>query len=166
MLDEMKLAEMMKPVPYFSGLSQTDLLEILRAGAVKKYQNSDTLFWEGDPCSGLFVLLEGEIHLYKHGPEGQENIMGVIQPISMFNEVAVLDGGENPATARVFSSSIVWQADKESFDFLLHTYSEIPLALLPILARRNRRLVSQYEDMCFLPVRARTAKLLLELSST
>jgi len=164
MFDEIKLAEMMKPVPHFSGLSQSDLFAILRAGTVKSYRSGDTLFWEGEPCSGLFVLLNGEVHLYKHGPEGQEHIMGVIQPITMFNEVAVLDGGENPATARAFINCFVWQAEKAQFEVLIKTYSEMALALLPILARRNRRLVSQYEDMCFLPVRARTAKLLLELS--
>ena len=164
MFDEQKLAEMMQPVPHFAGLSQSDLFAILHAGTVRSFQGNTALFWEGEPCSGLFVILEGEVHLYKHGPEGQENIMEVIQPVTMFNEVAVLDGGENPATARAFSKSVVWQAEKEQFDVLLHTYSQIALALLPILARRNRRLVSQYEDMCFLPVRARTAKLLLELS--
>lgn len=164
MLDENTLAEMMKPVPHFAELAHSDLIAILRAGKVKLYPSERTLFWEGDPCSGIFVLLQGEIHLYKHGPEGQQNIMGVIEPITMFNEVAVLDGGENPATALAFTDCMVWQSEKDSFQALMHTYPQIALGLLPILAKRNRRLVSQFEDMCFLPVRGRTAKLLLELS--
>jgi hypothetical protein len=41
----------------------------------------------------------------------------------------------------------------------------VTYGLLPILARRNRWLMSQYEDLCFLTVRARTAKLLLEFSN-
>ncbi len=164
MLNENKLADMMKSVPHFAGLAHSDLIAILRSGTVKTYHNGDTIFWEGDPCAGLFVLLEGEVHLYKHGPGGQENILGVIQPVTMFNEVAVLDGGDNPATSRAFTEVVVWQAKKESVDSILQTYPQITIALIPILARRNRFLVSQYEDMCFLPVRARTAKLLLELS--
>lgn len=166
MLDEARLAEMMAPVPHFAGLDLPNLISILRAGNLKKYLSSQTLFWEGAPCSGLFVLLEGEVHLYKHGPESQENIMGVVSPITMFNEVAVLDGGENPASARAFTDCLVWQVDKESFQGLIHSFPQVGFALLPILAKRNRQLVAQFEDMCFLPVRGRTAKLLLELSGS
>jgi CRP-like cAMP-binding protein len=37
--------------------------------------------------------------------------------------------------------------------------------LLNVLAKRNRRLISKYEDLIARPVKARTAKLLLDLSS-
>ena len=40
----------------------------------------------------------------------------------------------------------------------------IGLGLLRVLANRNRRLVSQFEDLSFRSVLARSAKLLLELS--
>lgn len=164
MFNEAQLAQMMKPVPHFAGLEEADLVAIIRSGSLLDYASEDTFFWESDPCAGLFVLLRGQVHLYKHGPEGQENIMGVIEPISMFNEVAVLDGGDNPATARAFTSCTVWRAAREDFQTLMEDYPQIARGLLPILARRNRWLISQYEDMCFLPVRARTAKLLLALS--
>ena len=164
MFNEAQLAQMMKPVPHFASLREADLVAIIRSGSLLNYESEDTLFWESDPCAGLFVLLHGQVHLYKHGPEGQENIMGVIEPITMFNEVAVLDGGENPATARAFTSCTVWKAEREDFQTLMEEYPQIARGLLPILARRNRWLISQYEDMCFLPVRARTAKLLHALS--
>ena len=50
-------------------------------------------------CAGMFVLLAGQVHLRKLGPQGQESILAVIEPVIMFNEVAVLDGGPNLTTA-------------------------------------------------------------------
>ena len=44
-------------------------------------------------------------------------------------------------------------------------YPILGTSLLNVLANRNRRLISKYEDLISRPVKARTAKLLLDLSS-
>jgi CRP/FNR family transcriptional regulator len=155
---------MMQKVPHFKDLSITDLLAIIRAGRLRAVKEGDILFWEGEPCEGLYVLLHGEIQLYKNGPGGQEAIMAVIRPITMVNEVAVLDHGDNPATVKVSACGIVWYVASAEFHGLMRSYPQIAFGLLPILASRNRMLVSLYEDLSFLPVRSRAAKLILGLS--
>ncbi|NIP44079.1 MAG: cyclic nucleotide-binding domain-containing protein, partial [Gammaproteobacteria bacterium] len=57
------------------------------------------IFREGEDCSGLFVLLKGLVHLYKMGLQGKETIVTSVQPVIMFNEVPIIDGGPNPVTA-------------------------------------------------------------------
>jgi CRP/FNR family transcriptional regulator len=163
-LTDAELIMMMAGVPHFAGFSEAILAEILQSGDRFTAAAGKPLFWEGDPCAGLYVLLEGEIHLTKIGPDGQRNIMAVLEPVAMFNEVAVLDGGTNPATAVAFQQSQLWWCRLEKINALMVKFPQIALGLLPIMARHNRWLVEQYEDMCFLPVRARTAKLLLEIS--
>ncbi|MEN8241546.1 MAG: Crp/Fnr family transcriptional regulator [Chloroflexota bacterium] len=164
MIEPTKLAAMMKKVPHFKELAIPELIRIVKAGKLKAVNSGDTLFWEGEPCAGLYVLLQGEIQLYKNGPKGQETIMAVIQPVSMVNEVPVLDHGPNPATLRVSAKGLVWFIDCDIFQGLMRQYPQLAFGLLPILAKRNRQLVSLYEDLSFLPVRSRTAKLILELS--
>jgi CRP/FNR family transcriptional regulator len=112
----------------------------------------------------MYVLLAGQVQLHKLSPEGRDNIMAVVEPVGMFNEVAVLDGGVNPATAVISQNATFWHISRQAFHRLLEQYPQIALGLLPILAARNRWLVSKYEDLSFRTVRARTAKLLLELS--
>lgn len=156
---------MMVNVPHFKGLTLGDLISIVRAGNIVRKTNGETIFWEQQPCSGLFVLLKGQVHLYKHGPEGQEYILSVLNPVTMLNEVAVLDEGGNPATAVAQGETMLWQVSCARFRDLMQKYPQVAFGLLPILAGRNRLLLSQYEDLCFLTVRARTAKLLLEYSN-
>lgn len=158
------LIERMGRLPHFRMLSETDLEAIIQAGGTKHPQAGTTLFREGEPCAGLFVLLSGRVHLHKISPEGRDNIMAVVEPVGMFNEVPVLDGGVNPATAVVSQEATLWHISCEAFHDLLEQYPQIALGLLPILAARNRWLVAKYEDLSFRSVRARTAKLLLELS--
>lgn len=159
------LLERMKRIVHFQKLSERDLLTILQAGEFKKFSSGETIFLEDAPCYGLCVLLGGEVHLYKLGAEGQESIIAVITPVIMFNEVAVIDGLNNPVTAIAYKQSLIWRADYESFQIGLEKFPGLGLGLLPILARRNRKLIAKYADLSFRPVRERMAILLLDLSS-
>jgi len=146
-------------------LSDTDIEEIIESGITKKYNTGQYLFFEDDPCSGLFVLLSGKVHLRKIGPKGQEAIMAVIDPIIMFNEIATIDGGTNPFSAIAIQNSLVWKVSHTKFHNLLDKFPEIGISLLSVLVKRNRILISNYEDISFRSVLARTAKFLLDKSN-
>jgi len=155
----------MKNIPHFANLDIRDIAKIIQAGNIRKVEKDRVLLHEGDPCGGLFVLLKGEVCLQKVGHEGHNFILTVLEPVTMFNEVAVLDYGNNPARALTLTNCRVWHTDCSSFHRLMKTYPQIALGLLPIMAKRNRMLIAHYEDLSFLSVRERTAKLMLELSN-
>lgn len=90
--------------------------------------------------------------------------MSIIQPVIMFNEVAVLDGGPNPITALAVQDCVTWQISQADFQDLMQIFPQLGAGLLRVMARRNRLLIAHYEDLSFRTVLARTAKLLLELS--
>jgi CRP-like cAMP-binding protein len=82
----------------------------------------------------------------------------------MFNEVAVLDEGPNPVTAVAILNSLTWRLPYEEFHSLMNQYPILGTSLLRVLAKRNRELIANYEDVFSRPVQARTAKVLLDLS--
>ncbi len=96
-------------VSHFRGLAPADLEEIVLAGSIRRYHSGETIFLEDDACAGMFVLLSGEVHLFKQNPQGKQNILAVILPVIMFNEVAVLDGGSNPVSAMAAQETLVWR---------------------------------------------------------
>ena len=158
------LINSLKTVTHFRNLSLGDLSLIVTAGTVRRFSAGATIFTEGEPCAGMFVLLRGMVHLCKISLQGQINIMAVVEPVIMFNEITVLDGGTNPATAIAVKDCFVWQIGYEAFQMLLQKIPQVGLSLLRVLARRNRQMIEQYEDLSFRSVVARTAKLLLDLS--
>ncbi len=159
-----RLAESLRTVQHFKHLPIADLMTIVTAGQVRRFQAGETMFYEAQPCAGMHVLVSGLVHLYKIGPQGQENIIKVARPVTMFNEVAVLDDGPNPVCARAAQDCLVWHIGYEPFQGLLRRHPDIAIGLLKVLAARNRQLIDHYEDLSFRPVQARVAKLLLELS--
>ncbi len=158
------LVKRMSRLKHFKGLSIADIKAIVGSGHIKRVHAGAIVVLEETPCSGLFVLLSGQVYLYRLGPDGQEALIDVLKPVTMFNEVAILDGGPNPFTVIAAKESVIWNAEYETTLALSERYPQVALGFLPILAARSRVLISMVSDVCFLTVRARTAKLILDLS--
>ena len=154
----------MSNLRHFKNLSIKDLGRIVSGGRIRKVRANTMVVIEDESCAGLFVLLSGQIHLYRLGPDGQEVLLYVINPVSMFNEVSILDGGPNLLTAVAAKNSVLWTADYKTLSELSKKFPQVALGFLPVLAARHRELIDMVADVCFRSVRARTAKLLLDLS--
>ena len=164
------LAERLGHVSHFLKLPLKERLAIVLAGQMHLFSPETVIFSEGEPCAGMFVLLKGHVHICKHGQQGQESIITEIDPVIMFNEVALLDGGPNPYTAIATQNCFVWQISYEAYQNLLNRYvkdqyMEVALGLLKIMSSRYRQLLDSYADLSFLTVPNRVAKLIYELSA-
>jgi len=159
-----ELAARLSRVEHFRNLTLDEVREVIAAGTIHDYPKGAVIFTEGDPDTGLYVLLSGQVQLCKLSTDGQIAILAVFEPVIMFNEVSALDGGPAPATVVAAEPSTVWTVSPQYLETLVRAHPGIGLGLLRVLASRNRRLVSQFEDLSFRTVLARSAKLLLELS--
>jgi CRP-like cAMP-binding protein len=162
-----KYAKLLGGVWHFRQFKPTDLLRIVNSGQLKRYRSDEIIFQQTEAGAGMFVLFSGKVHLCKYSYEGQIQIISVIEPVIMFNEVTAIDGGPNPFTAIAVKDCLTWNIDYEAFEDLVKRYPDpmIGLAMLRVLAMRTRLLLDRCEDLSFRPVLARTAKLVLELSA-
>ncbi len=160
------LAARLSKIEHFKDLSLAEVAAIVRSGQIHRYQRGEVIFVENDPEKGLYVLLSGQVQLCKLSPEGQIAILAVFDPVIMFNEVAALDRGPAPATALAIQDSIIWQMEPGYLETAILKHPRIGLGMLKVMAKRNRHLVGHFEDLSFRSILARTAKLLLELSSS
>ena len=161
-------AGLLRRVWHFRHLKTSDLLRIIQSGSFRRFAADAVICEEAAPCAGMFVLLRGRVALAKLGPNGQRQILAAIDPVIMFNEIAVIDGGPNPYSALALQRCLTWNISHEGFVGLVHRYPdpEIGLGLLRVLAARTRLLINRCDDISFRPVMARTAKLLLDLSDS
>jgi len=160
------LVKVLQRVWHFRHLSADDLRRIIGAGSLRRFPKEKTIFHEAEESAGMFVLLRGRVNLIKAGVSGHEQIIATIEPVIMFNELSVIDGGPNPYTAVAARDCLTWNISHEAFVELVRHYPdpEIGLGLLRVMAARMRLLINRCEDLSHKPVVARIAKLLLELS--
>lgn len=159
-----RLVDQLKGVSYFEKLSTRELIDIVTSGSVKHFSAGELLFMENDTCAGMFVLIQGQVNLMKTGPDGQETILNIVDPVTMFNEVPVLDGGPNPVSALATKNSMLWRITCDKFRQLLTRHPQVSIGMLSVLAKRNRLMLGHYVDLSFRTIPARLAKLLLEVS--
>ena len=135
-------------------------------------QNAEQILERLDPEATVVAIDEAQffnwniaevVNALAH--RGVRVIVTEIEPVIMFNEVTVLDGGANSTTALAMQECVTWNISHANFQTLLQHYPMIGLGLLRVLAARTRNLMAQYEDLSFRSVFARTAKLLLDLSA-
>ena len=159
-------AKLLGNVWHFRHLSVKDLLTIVNSGQLKRYRADAVIFQESNPSAGMFVLFRGKVHLYRLSPSGQVQILSMIEPVTMFNEVTAIDGGPNPYAAVAVKDCLTWNISAESFEALVRRYPDpvIGLAMLRVLAERTRGLIDLCEDLSFRSVIARVAKMILDLS--
>ncbi len=164
-MDELhSLTEKLRSVRFFECLTDMDLKTIVASGQISRFRGGKIIFRENEACAGMHVLIRGQVHLCKTGPQGQVNIISIITPVIMFNEIAVLDGGLNPMTAIAVQDCKFWKISHSSFQALINQYPQLGLGLLRVMAIRYRAMLTQYEDLSFRSVLSRAAKLLLDLS--
>lgn len=166
MIDLQSLIARLGSVSFFKHLPESALKDIVFAGQIRNFSANSTIFREGEPSAGMHVLLRGQVNLCKVGLQGIEYIVYIIKPVIMFNEITVIDNQANPVTANTTVDSTTWQVSYDQYKMLMNRYPEVGIGLLQILARRNRLLLTRYEDLMSRPVLARTAKLLYSLSQS
>jgi CRP-like cAMP-binding protein len=164
MIDLENLVERLSNVSHFKGLPASAIKDIVFAGQVLHYPAKSIICQEGGPAAGIFVLLKGQVHLYKLGLRGQEAIINIIRPVIMFNEVTVIDNKPNPVTAIAVQDCVTWRASYEAYQMLMQHHPAVGIGLLNILAARSRKMLTLYEDLMSRPVLARVAKILVNLS--
>jgi signal transduction histidine kinase len=88
----------------FDGVSDADLLALLPAAEELTLEADDILFAEGDPASGLYVLLEGELEINKL-IGGRPVVLEQYQPGVFVGEISILTGLNHTATGRAVQHS-------------------------------------------------------------
>ncbi len=120
-----------------------------------------TLFFEGDPANGFFVLLSGRVRIYKAAADGKEFTLHQITPGQVFAEAAIFRGNTYPANCMAMEDSDVAFIPKDQFIRLITKYPNISLKIIGSLSRWLREFAAKLEDLSLKEVPARLATYLL-----
>lgn len=154
--------DVFRATPLFRTLPDELCRELAGLAVEKRYGAGDTLFYEGDPCEGLFVLGEGTVKICKTSPTGREVMLAMDSAPASVAEVPLFDEGDYPATVRALTPVTAFLIRKEDFRRYCLQHPEVALRVFAILGRRLRQLVGLIEAITFGSVRQRLARLLLE----
>ena len=151
-----------KGMPYFSGLSDTVLASVSRHFFEKKAVRGDIIVFEGEPADALYFVVSGVVKVFKTSADGKEQILRIIRPGDSFNDVPILTGGVNLASAAAMSVAVLNGIKKKDLETVSKEYPQIALNIIKVLSRRVQEMIELVEDLSFRNVSGRVAKILLE----
>ena len=149
-------------VPLLSDLDKRGLDVVIQAATSKHYTSGETVFWQSEPCAGLYIVQEGWLKAVITSPSGREQIIRLLGPGDTFNEIGLLTDGKNLVTVRALEVSQLWVIERETILRLMDEYPRLCRAFTRTLAERVQHLMKLIEDLSLRTVKSRMARILLE----
>jgi CRP/FNR family transcriptional regulator len=153
-------------IQIFSGLTESELSFLAQRAVPRSYSAGESVFGEGEPCSGLYVVESGHVRIFKSSANGREQVLSIDGPGGSIAELPVFDGGNYPASASATAIDDVTLlfVSKQDFQALCLAHPQVPLKVLRVVGARLRRLVGIIEELSFTTVRHRLASYLFRLA--
>ncbi|RNC67361.1 MAG: Crp/Fnr family transcriptional regulator [Desulfuromonadales bacterium] len=160
----METKDILKKSLLFSGLEEEHLKEVEAIATRRSFAKGETIFAEGDPAAGFYLLASGSLKLCKVSPDGKEKVLHFVHPAETFAEAAFFGDGKYPAEARAMEKGEAIFFPRDAFMGLLERNPRFSLNLIVSLSLMLRRFARQIEELSFAEVPARLAAHLVELA--
>jgi CRP/FNR family transcriptional regulator len=141
----------------FGGLPHKQLEAIAGLAVEKRYDRGASIFFEGDPAGGFYMVAEGRVKIFKTSLDGKEQILHIFGPGEPFGEVPVFHGQPYPANATALLKSSLLFFPRSEFIKLISTTPSLALNMLAVLSLRLRRFATQIEHLSLKEVPGRLA---------
>ncbi len=152
-----------KTISYFEGITDDEVESLSRSARLRSFGPGEMVFLEGEPAAGLWIVEEGAVKVFQLTSEGGEHILHLRGPGNTFNDIAALDGGNNPVSAAALNAGArIWLLPSAAIDALIMRNPQVALNVIKRLAQRVRTLVGQIEDLALHSVIVRLARFLLK----
>jgi len=164
-MDKSQLAQKLFGFYMFSEL-QPSQIELLANGTrLVDIPRGGTLFNRGDKAHGFYLLLEGQIKLGVISPQGDEKVIGLIQPGESFGEAVLFLERSFPVYAQTTLDSKVLLITREAIFDILDNDVTVVRRMLAAISARNRQLVNDIESISLQNSTQRLIGYLLQISA-
>ncbi len=115
----MSLEIILKGIPLFRHLSDEFLEDLAQSGDTILIGANQVVCHEGDESDGMYVILDGQVRIFKRDSEEHEVDVAMMQIGDFFGEMALLDEKPRSATVVCLTACKLFRLDQPTFISLL-----------------------------------------------
>jgi CRP/FNR family cyclic AMP-dependent transcriptional regulator len=156
------VAELLKDVPLFAGLTDDDLARLSLLLTEKHYPRETVIVSATDPGDALYIVADGEVKVSLWSDSGREIILSTLGPGSFFGEMSLVDGEPRSANVACLTDSLLLRLGRREFLQALRSYPTIAINVMTEICVRLRRADESIGNLALLDVYGRVARYLLE----
>lgn len=130
--------ETLGALPLFAPLSLAERERLARACRFRAFAKGETLFREGDPAKGLFIVLRGVAKVVRFGVDGRESVLHLVRRGNTIGEAAMFQRGTFPSSAVAVDDVETLFLEAEGLFAMVGENPELALKMLAALSLRLR----------------------------
>jgi CRP/FNR family cyclic AMP-dependent transcriptional regulator len=163
-VDASQIADVLAHSPVFAPLGQRERLELAARMRAKHFQRNEVIFHRDDHAGHVYLIASGTVKVSVPEEGGQEVVIALHRGGDVFGEISLFDEGPRSATVTAMTETMTFALANHDFMDVLRGSPDAMRQLLALLATRIRRSTGHIEDLVFLDLPGRVAKLLIDQS--
>lgn len=141
-----------------SRLSETQLTRVGQSAVRVRLAENESLFEQGDEAKRFYVVLTGQIKLYRMSPAGTEKIIEIVTPGHSFAEALMfLDAPNYPVSAAALQAATLISIDAREFKKILRESMDTCFLIMGDMSQRLRGLIQEIDDLTLQSATCRVA---------
>jgi len=144
-------------------LTGEELEDFLTAQKFLIYDKHQTIFYEGKPCHGIYILCTGKVKLVQSSRLGQQHILRIVNPGELIEKNGLYNMNRHSVTCETLERSQINFIEKADFLNLIKKHKGLALKLIDALSRELELAQQKIGHSMFETARERLAEVLLEL---
>ena len=149
--------------PVFGAFEPEQLKRLLGYARTRSLPAGTTIFSKGDAGTAVFAVCHGSVKIAVPSIDGREAMFNLLHPGEIFGEIALLDGQPRTADAITMTDCELMVIERRDFLNFVHGDPNVALKLIELLCARLRFASEHFEEVVFLNLPARLARILLHL---
>lgn len=154
------MTDNIRSLPFFRSLSDATLADLERHTLINKHKEGGIIFREGDPCTGMDVVLEGRVKLFRHRA-GREQIALIQGDGNALATTPLLDRGPYPLSAEAMVPTRTLFLPLDAYDRMFEQHVDFRNMIIADLAARHRNVLALLNSIALQPVIARVSQLIV-----
>ncbi|MDZ4717096.1 MAG: Crp/Fnr family transcriptional regulator [Roseiflexaceae bacterium] len=150
----------------FRDLTVEQRAEIERSISYAEYPTGHLFYAPEDDGERIYLLQRGRIRIYKLSLEGRALTLLILEPVSIFGEMALADDWLHDSFAETLTDCSVGTLRRSALRQIMSRYPSVALRFMRVMTTRLRAMEHKLADIAFKSVPQRLATVLLGLADT
>lgn len=151
-------------IQLFQGLRSSELEPIRQAAHLRHVERQSFFYFQDDPATNFYILLEGQVRLCEVTPEGHQVLVRFVSPGEAIGIISVLKNSVYPLATQAVEDCQALSWDSTSLERLMERFPRIAINGLHLVSQRRHEVEERYRELATGRVERRIARTLLRLA--
>lgn len=131
--------DFLRGIPFFEELTDDDIHSISKYCTDSIFEPGQILFDEGDPADMFYIIMEGEVEVWKAFGTDDEDMLAVHGHGKLFGEMALIDNMPRSATVKTRTQTRLLQIGEHDFQNMVRENSSVAFSIVRSLSSMVRK---------------------------